>query len=146
MKILVALDDSPNSARAAHEAAHLFPGSQFYVINVTEVPQMALLAAAEFGAVLTITNEELKTQGPSEADIADLARRSGLDRATVLTTVGDPSTAICRAADEHDVDVVVVGSHDKGVLRRLLDPSVADSVVHRSHRPVLVVGTRPPAR
>jgi nucleotide-binding universal stress UspA family protein len=46
---------------------------------------------------------------------------------------------LCKVADRHDVDVIVVGSHDKTGLRRLFDPSVADGVVHRSPRPVLVV-------
>ena len=46
---------------------------------------------------------------------------------------------IAAAAEEHDVDVVVVGSHDKSALRRLFDPSVAVGVVRATSRPVLVV-------
>ena len=48
------------------------------------------------------------------------------------------------AAEEHDVDVVVVGSHDRGMLSRLLDPSVAAGVVRGTYRPVLVVSGHSP--
>jgi nucleotide-binding universal stress UspA family protein len=40
--------------------------------------------------------------------------------------------------------VIVVGSHDKTLLRRLIDPSVAASVVRDTHRPVLVVSGQDP--
>jgi nucleotide-binding universal stress UspA family protein len=48
-------------------------------------------------------------------------------------------------ADEHDVDVIVVGSHDKTAWRRLFDPSVAADVVRDTSRPVLVVSGTPPS-
>jgi nucleotide-binding universal stress UspA family protein len=61
----------------------------------------------------------------------------------VLESYGDPARVICMTAEEQDVDAVVVGSHDKGLLRRLLEPSVAQAVVQGTHRPVLVVSGTP---
>jgi nucleotide-binding universal stress UspA family protein len=71
--------------------------------------------------------------------VAAEADASGLARAEPLVEVGMPVDRIVAAADEHDVDVIVVGAHDKGFLRRLVDPSVSEGVIHRAHRPVLVV-------
>jgi hypothetical protein len=103
LKVLVALDQSPISVRAARESTRLFPGAEFLVVNVTQ-QYVPWVQAGDFGTVYPITPVEL-----------------------------------------HDVDVVVVSSHDKVMLRRLLDPSVAQAVVQGTYRPVLVAsGEAPP--
>ncbi|MEO8698052.1 MAG: universal stress protein [Acidimicrobiales bacterium] len=65
--------------------------------------------------------------------------------AEALTTTGNPVRLVCLAAEDHDVDVIVVGSHDKSALRRLIDPSVAVGIVRETYRPVLVVSGEPPS-
>ncbi len=59
-----------------------------------------------------------------------------------LVRVGDAAYAILRAADEVDADLIVVGTHGRSGLDRLLCGSVAESVLQRSIRPVLVVRQR----
>jgi nucleotide-binding universal stress UspA family protein len=142
MKVLVALDQSPISLRAAREAARLFPGAEFLVVNVARTLSPWVMAG-EFGSVYSPSVEELVAR-PDESELVAYAETAGLDEAAILTAEGDPATAICLAADDHDVDVVVVGSHDKGVLGRLFDPSVAQTVVQGTYRPVLVVSGTPP--
>jgi nucleotide-binding universal stress UspA family protein len=60
--------------------------------------------------------------------------------------VGDPTTSILRTAEEHNVDVIVVGSHHKSWLARLIEGSVADNVAHQATVPVLVVAAPPRQR
>lgn len=142
MKVLVALDDSECSLRAAREAHRLFPDGEFLVINVGQrvVPWLM----GEYGMVYPADPTFYAVDRPDEAHVSSLAEEAGIDEADVVTVIGDPATAICDAAEAHDVDVVVVGSHDKGALRRLVEPSVAQAVVHGTHRPVLVVSGTPP--
>ena len=149
MKILIALDESPVSSRAAREAARLFSGSetQFLVINVAAVPA-PWVGGAGFGAVAPLEidpswleDEEIEI----EADLMTLAQAAGVSDPKIVVAAGDPVTHICAAADEHNVDVIVVGSHDKTALRRLFDPSVSAGVVRESYRPVLVVSGKPPS-
>jgi nucleotide-binding universal stress UspA family protein len=52
---------------------------------------------------------------------------------------GDPVTAILEAAGEHHCDLIVLGSHGRRGLQRLLHGSVAEEVIRRSICPVLVV-------
>ena len=52
--------------------------------------------------------------------------------------VGVPWDAICSYAREHDVDLIVIGSHGYGTLDRLLGTTAA-KVVNHADRPVLVV-------
>jgi universal stress protein A len=51
---------------------------------------------------------------------------------------GDPATAIPRVAEEDDVDLIVMGTHGRTGLMRLLMGSVAEAVVRRAPCPVLV--------
>ncbi len=62
----------------------------------------------------------------------------GVPDAEVAVTVGDPGSEICRIA-ERDFDVVVVGSHGSGVVKRVLLGSVSHHVLHHAPCPVFVV-------
>ena len=50
---------------------------------------------------------------------------------------GDPASAICRLAESENVDMIVLGTHGRTGLTRLLMGSVAEAVVRRAHCPVL---------
>lgn len=51
---------------------------------------------------------------------------------------GDPADAVVRMAEEDDVDLIVLGSHGRTGLTRLLMGSVAEAIVRKAHCPVLV--------
>ena len=145
-KVLIALDESPVSVRAARVAHQLFAGAgnEFLVINVTRLP-VPWVSGGIYGEVwaadpLLWTDQTTEIEAAEREELAAEASEAGLEHPEILVETGDPADAIIKAAEDQDVDVIVVGSHDKGFLRRLLDPSVADRVVHHSHRPVLVVG------
>lgn len=55
------------------------------------------------------------------------------------TVVGRPSRAIVEYAEENDIDAIVLGSHGRDGLSRILLGSVAETVVRRSPVPVTVV-------
>ncbi len=50
---------------------------------------------------------------------------------------GHPAGAIVQFADSQDVDLIVMGTHGRGGLSRLLMGSVAEAVVRRAPCPVL---------
>jgi nucleotide-binding universal stress UspA family protein len=52
---------------------------------------------------------------------------------------GDPASAIVHLADEEDVDLIVMGTHGRTGLSRLLMGSVSEAVVRRANCPVLTV-------
>jgi len=53
--------------------------------------------------------------------------------------VGDPATAIVQLADEENADFIVIGTHGRTGLTRLLMGSVAESIVRRAKCPVLTI-------
>ena len=50
---------------------------------------------------------------------------------------GDPAQAIARLAESEDVDLIVMGTHGRTGLTRMLMGSVAEAVVRRASCPVL---------
>lgn len=149
--VLIALDEAPVSVRAARAAVRLFgPDSRYLVVNVSELPA-PWVGTAGFGAVAPLAVDprwlDAAYDGQADDETTELmarAEQAGVPAPEALVREGDAVLEICSAAEQHDVDVIVVGSHDKSALRRLFDPSIADAVVRTTHRPVLVVSGMPP--
>lgn len=64
-------------------------------------------------------------------------------RVTTEKAIGEPSAEIVHYADEHAIDIVVLGTHGRTGLEHALMGSIAERVVRKAHCPVLTV--RPPA-
>jgi nucleotide-binding universal stress UspA family protein len=62
---------------------------------------------------------------------------------TIAMTSGVPAHAICAYAQRVRADLIVMGTHGRTGVRRLLLGSVAEQVLHKAGCPVLVV---PPVR
>jgi nucleotide-binding universal stress UspA family protein len=62
----------------------------------------------------------------------------------VFVTTGPPSTLIARTAAEKNADLLVIGTHGQHGWRRALLGSVAESVLHTAHIPVLTVSRHTP--
>lgn len=137
--VLIALDESVTSLQAGRTAVRLFGGSaEFFVVNVARaaVPWVS----ARYGVVEgLLPGWDDAVSGMDERELERLAQWVGVHDPCVLSETGDPADRICDAAERHDVDVIVVGGHDRGFLARLLEPSVSAAVVRRAERPVLVV-------
>ncbi|MDH4171902.1 MAG: universal stress protein [Acidimicrobiia bacterium] len=148
MRVLIALDESAVSVRAAREASRLFAGedTEFLVISVSRLP-LLWAGTAGYGmvAALPMDSAVLEAAQETEAELSARAEAAGVKDPVAHTGLGDPVDVICRAAEEHDVDVIVVGSHDKSALRRLFDPSVAVGVARATYRPVLIISGEPPS-
>jgi nucleotide-binding universal stress UspA family protein len=53
--------------------------------------------------------------------------------------VGDAASEIAKAAEDWPADLIVIGSHGRGGIRRALLGSVAEGVMRQASCPVLVV-------
>jgi nucleotide-binding universal stress UspA family protein len=70
--------------------------------------------------------------------VADVARERGIDVEEHLR-VGEPARAIRKFVEENDIDLIVIGSHGRSGLSRVILGSVTEKVLRRTHLPVLVV-------
>jgi nucleotide-binding universal stress UspA family protein len=84
------------------------------------------------------------------ANVASRVRARGpdRDRVAILTQccAGDPADRIVREAELWRTDMIVMSTHGRGGLGRLLHGSVASAVLHSSSIPVLLVPARAGAR
>ena len=76
----------------------------------------------------------------AQAVVKELRPGAPIDR---RIEIGDAATEICRVAGELGVDVIVVGSHGRGFLSRVLLGSVSEHVTRNAPCLVLVVRTTP---
>ena len=79
--------------------------------------------------------------GKGEAALRQVERRMDDDLDVETTTAeGRPSREIVRVARERNVDCIVMGTHGRGGLDRLILGSVAERVVRTAPVPVVTVG------
>ncbi|MBX3232533.1 MAG: universal stress protein [Labilithrix sp.] len=136
-KILVALDGSPRHHGVLHAAAELAAatGAELVLFRAVTVPSDVpvdayTMAPADFARTL---------EEHARAALEVAAREIGADKVLrVHVEAGTPWDAICRAAREDDVDLIVLGSHGYDVLDRFLGTTAA-KVVNHADRSVLVV-------
>jgi len=133
--IIVGYDDTEPAKRALERAASLAGtfGSKLIVTSVAPVGSPA--GGRSIGADPTDTAPE------HLADLAaarDYLSAHGLD-AEYVEAVGHPGDAIVAAAEEHNADLIVVGTRELGFVQRVLGTSVSDAVSHRAHCDVLIV-------
>ncbi|WP_051529331.1 universal stress protein [Meiothermus cerbereus] len=95
---------------------------------------------AELVSALSLVREAARTRGQGILDRAvELAHRLGVEVKTRLES-GWPEEVILQQAK--DCDLVVMGTHGRGGLERCIMGSVAQAVIARSLKPVLVVNER----
>ncbi len=71
--------------------------------------------------------------------LAAVAREKGI-AVRELVVQGKPSAEIIRVAKEETADMIVLGTHGKGMLDKALFGSTAERVIRRAPCPVLTVG------
>lgn len=148
-RILLALDDT-DGARAAAETAHRLFGddAEYLAVYVAANPEAtsSMTWGSVYGYPFAAPPVLLDRAVRSATGVVDSARDVASRRATnagidaeAIGEIGDPAHAIARAADDHQVDLIVVGHDERGWLRSLIDPSVTDDLISTTSTPVMVV-------
>jgi nucleotide-binding universal stress UspA family protein len=135
--VLVPMNGSEMAEEALEFALETYADAEITVLNVVGAPTWHMGDAAGL-ALSDDLSEATETQTEELFEHArELAATHGIEIDTVAD-VGSPSRAIVRRAE--DFDVVVVGSHGRGLSSRLLVGNFAATVARRSPVPVTVVG------
>lgn len=134
-KTIVLATDGSKYSVAATERAIAFAksyGGELKVISVVDVP-------SEFYAEAPAAVEDLVRK--AKGFVADVKRQAEEAGVKAETFVGEAEAfeAINNLAREQKADMIVIGSHGRTGLRRLLMGSVAEKVIGYATCPVLVV-------
>jgi len=132
--IMLATDGSKYSASATDRAISFAQsyGGKLKVLSVVNIP-------TEFYAEAPAVVEDLVRQAKGfVAEVQARAAAAGVPAETYVSE-SEASQAIINMAKEQKADIIVMGSHGRTGLRRLLMGSVTEEVLGHASCPVLVV-------
>ena len=141
-RILVPVDGSPTSARGLREAIALArdQGAKLRLVHV--VDEATILGGATAGVDLQPLIESLVKGGKS---VVERSRRAaaklGVDAESVIyeSVAGPAADSILREAKKWRADLIVMGTHGRRGIRRLVLGSDAEQVLRLTKVPVLLV-------
>ncbi|WP_092905702.1 universal stress protein [Halostagnicola kamekurae] len=141
--VLVPLDGSPQSWAAFDHAVATYDEGTITALHVVN-PMAGVYGDYEGGGYYDAQaydraverGEGFLERARTRAEDADILETTVLE--TTVET-GPPARTIVQYIDENDVDHVVMGSHGRSGVARVLLGSVAESVTRRASVPVTVV-------
>jgi len=142
--ILVAIDGSPESDKAAEEAVRLALGnsskfkSKIYALLVLPNAPPATFTDFVPAPPVTETREWEERRQRIFFVIEKNAREAELPLETTVV-YGDPADELIHFAEKQKIDVIVIGSSGKGFLKRKLVGSVSHRVVEQAKCSVYLV-------
>jgi nucleotide-binding universal stress UspA family protein len=144
-KILYATDYSKASARALDEAVNLAKQNkaELWVVHVIEA-LATYVSGEDFGGAELYMRLEETARRDAQASMEKLMqrlKRLGV-KAKSLLLKGSPHEQIVKAAKNRKADMIVVGTHGRTGLSKLLMGSVASRVVSTARCPVVTVRGR----
>jgi nucleotide-binding universal stress UspA family protein len=148
--VVIAFDGSPTSRRAVHYAGQFLSADRAVVLTVwSPLDRGSDPISYDLDGPPDPTND-------NEVDIALAeAQRISDEGLELALSVGLPAEQLCVAqtftvwgtiidtADDLDADLIVTGTRATTGLRSLIQSSVADNVLRRGRRPVLIVPPGP---
>jgi nucleotide-binding universal stress UspA family protein len=139
--VLVPFDGSPLSRRALERVVTTRPDADVTVLHV--VDPVGVVYEAETAGIADAKTWVDRERTEAESLLAEAEELvADLDPDVDVTTtveIGSPARTILDYVDEHAVDHVVMGSHGRSGVPRLVFGSVAERVTRRSPVPVTIV-------
>jgi nucleotide-binding universal stress UspA family protein len=142
--ILVATDFSEHADHALDYAAELAArlDATLHLVHAIAVSPMGV---PEVGVAYSAMMIETFTKNAQAALEARAARYRGrVSLAPVTLEIGDARDVIDRAAEQIGADLIVMGTHGRRGIRRVLLGSVAEAVVRSAPCPVLTIRSKRP--
>jgi nucleotide-binding universal stress UspA family protein len=133
-KILVATDGSKYSNAAVAKAMDFAKsyGGELMVVSIVDVP-------SEFYAEAPKVVEDMARKAKGFVEEVRKQSEEFDIKTSIFTAEGEAYEVITRLAKDEKADVIVMGSHGRTGLKRLLMGSVAEKTIGHSPCPVLVV-------
>jgi len=152
-RLLVPLDSSRFSSRALHYAVEIAKcfGAEILLIQIIPSAKVTTVAIGELSPVESLATTEIAAKAALWEDKRHATRvkkylskkvkeiRSHGIKGSFEIGVGNPPQSIMELARKERIDLIVMATHGKSGLKRAIIGSVADAVIRKSGKPVLVI-------
>ena len=152
-RILYATDLSPNAAYAMRYASMIARQNDAHIVILHVIEKMSATSQALLSSYLDKDQLEARSQAAVDYQIERIRKRLDLfcekecvydpDLVRRVEKIevreGFPADEILKEADAIDSDLIVMGTHGKGLLENTFVGSMAHRVMRRSRRPIFVV-------
>ena len=139
-RILVPVDGSDQATAASEFVVENYPDATIVFFNVINPAEAGYGAGTSVPTVAEEWYEEREATAESLFDeLEAAAHEAGIEDVERVLEVGRPTKAIVDYAEDHDIDQIVMGSHGRSGVSRVLLGSVAETVVRRATVPVTVI-------
>ncbi|WP_371017570.1 universal stress protein [Pseudalkalibacillus sp. JSM 102089] len=138
-KILVAFDGSDLSVKALNDAIAMAKENDSLEIDVVTAlnPTAQISSAVVYASILNELRKEAVDMLKGISEKLDVQLPNHKVKTMVLE--GNPGNEIVKYADEHNRDLIIMGSRGLNGLREWFLGSVSHTVLQRSHCPVLII-------
>jgi len=137
-KGLVPLDGSKLAECALSHVMNLAKGGmigEVILLNVVEFPSVSVVEGLDF---IKLKNAQFSKAQKYLADLQSQIRSEGI-KVKAETIEGNAAQSIIEYSKEHDVNLIIIGTHGYTGMKRLMFGSVALRVLHDAHVPVLLI-------
>ena len=145
MKILLAIEDSKFSEAAAQMVIRQMraDGAEVCILHVAEPKWLVLdYELGQLGQIEAAREDALQQGKELLARVEPVVAAAGF-RTTTALEEGDARFVIVDRAEQWQADAIVMGSHGRKGLGRLLLGSVAEHVARHAHCTVMIVRVKP---
>lgn len=151
-KILIALDYSEATNRVVNAGTKLAKAFGADVVLVHVLSEVTYYSSLNYSPIIgfdSFSNMDI-VQTSAIEDVRNAARQflekvreqEGLANAEVVVSEGDFADEILKTAEENNAEVIVMGSHSRRGIDKILMGSVAEKVLHKSEVPVYIIPIR----
>ncbi len=151
-KILIALDFDPAAEKIAETGYELAKSMSAEVILLHVTAEAFYYSSQNYSPIMGFDGfSNLSVAQPLNFEALNQAARDYLEKSkqhlvddTIQTVVkeGEFSESILETAKEMNVDIIVMGSHGRHGLDKVLLGSVAEQVLHKTDIPLFIIPTK----
>lgn len=139
-KILVAFDNAEKSKKAVTTAIEIAKYSKGEICLLTSVKMPSFISAASPDMIKVLENDSRKLFTEVLKEYEEKIKKEGITVSSVILDES-PGKAIVRYAEKENIDIIVMGSGNRGSIGRLLEGlgSVSNYVLQHAKCPVLII-------
>ncbi|XP_062189573.1 uncharacterized protein LOC133892686 isoform X1 [Phragmites australis] len=146
--VVVGVDDSEHSYYALewtvqHVAAGMAGAAELVIVHGKPSPSSVVSfggpGIGRAGEAMRYVEADLRKMAEVVVERARRVCVANSVHALIEVIEGEPRYVLCNAAEKHHADLLVVGSHGYGAIKRALLGSVSDYCAHHAHCSVMIV-------